>query len=92
MAKQKQFHTIKVPMVGNSLDITGLCAFTRDITDTKRLEAQLLQAQKMEAVGILAGGISHDFNNLLQAILGYCQMLLLDKPDEDPDITKLQEN
>ena len=87
----RYLHTIKVPMVGNSLNINGLCAFSRDITETKRLEAQLMQAQKMEAVGILAGGISHDFNNILQAILGYCQMLLLDKSDKDPDLLKLQE-
>ena len=88
---ERHFHTIKVPMVGNALSVTGLCGFTRDITETKRLESQLLHAQKMEAVGILAGGISHDFNNLLQAILGYCQMLLLDKEEADPDVVKLQE-
>ncbi|MBI5638787.1 MAG: DUF3365 domain-containing protein [Nitrospirae bacterium] len=47
----------------------------RDITDRKKLEAQLLQAQKMEAVGHLAGGIAHDFNNILTAIIGYCNLL-----------------
>ena len=64
--------------------IVGTQAALRDVTERKGMEAQYLQAQKMESVGRLAGGVAHDFNNLLTVINGYSDMLLGDMGQDDP--------
>jgi PAS domain S-box-containing protein len=70
--------------------ILGYQGIIRDITERKRLEAQLQQAQKMEAIGTLAGGIAHDFNNLLMGIQGNVSLTLSDMDTSDPHYERLK--
>jgi two-component system cell cycle sensor histidine kinase/response regulator CckA len=68
-------------------------SFIHDITERKQLEERLLQAQKMEAIGRLAGGVAHDFNNMLTVILGYSELIKARLPHDDPlakDVLEIQ--
>ena len=64
--------------------IVNYVAVKRDISDHLRLTAQFHQAQKMEAVGLLAGGVAHDYNNMLTVILGYAELALIKVAPADP--------
>jgi PAS domain S-box-containing protein len=69
----------------------GVGAVILETTQYRQLEEQLLQAQKMEAVGRLAGGVAHDFNNMLTAILSYGDLLLTELPEQSPHRADVQE-
>lgn len=68
----------------------GMVVNLSDITERKRLEAQLQQAQKMEAIGTLAGGIAHDFNNILMGIQGRISLMLMDTHLSHPHFEQLR--
>ena len=76
--------TSKSPLRDENGQICGISGIATDITEHKRLEAQFRQAQKMGAVGRLAGGVAHDFNNLLTVINGYSSLLIARLSPEDP--------
>jgi two-component system, cell cycle sensor histidine kinase and response regulator CckA len=72
------------PLRDTSGKITHFLAIQRDITTRKRFEAQLFQSQKMETVGKLAGGVAHEFNSIMTAIIGQSEFLLDDLPAGSP--------
>ncbi len=75
---------VMVPLFDASGAFDGTIGLGEDITERKRSELALLQAQKMESLGVLAGGVAHDFNNLLVTILGNASLALLKLPADTP--------
>ncbi|OPY68162.1 MAG: Blue-light-activated protein [Syntrophorhabdaceae bacterium PtaU1.Bin034] len=69
------------PIRDESGAITNYVSVKRDVTEERRLEQQLVRAQKMEAIGTLASGIAHDFNNIVTAILGFTDLVIDDIPE-----------
>jgi len=87
------FQTIKLPLRLPGEEAVTMLGVATEITERKLLEEQLLQSQKMEAVGQLAGGVAHDFNNILTAIVGYSDLLaaeLGDNAQQREDIEEIR--
>lgn len=83
--------TKKIAITDESGEAQFLLGLSEDITERKNLEGQLYQSQKMEAIGQLAGGVAHDFNNMLGVILGRTEMLMDRVPTEEKLFRSLQE-
>lgn len=79
--KIHHFHIVKVPVLDEKRCIIGVLGTARDITELRNYQKQLLQSQKMESVGKLAGGVAHEINTPLGIILGYAQLLQDDVPE-----------
>ncbi|NOX32505.1 MAG: PAS domain S-box protein [Deltaproteobacteria bacterium] len=86
----KTYHISNSPIFHTDGSVSNLTVL-RDVSEFKKMEARLRQAQKMESIGTLAGGIAHDFNNILFPVIGHTEMLLEDVSEDSPFRASLNE-
>lgn len=89
--QRRVFESHVQPLRGSEGELIGVIGVALDITDRKHLADQLRQAQKMQAVGELAGGVAHDFNNLLMVVKGHAEMLLDRLPKSSPQRSNVEQ-
>ena len=85
--KSRYYHASYIPDIGPDGKVRGFSSMVEDITERKKMEEQLRQSQKMEAVGQLAGGIAHEFNNAMQVILNSAYFIQ-EKPEKSASVVK----
>ncbi len=80
-----------VPIINHGNEPDGYFSLKRDVSNQKKLEKQLINAQKMEAIGTLAGGIAHDFNNILTAIIGFSEIVKYELEQKKFECSRINE-
>ncbi|AKJ64651.1 PAS domain S-box protein [Kiritimatiella glycovorans] len=81
-----EWEVVATPVFDRAGEVSGMVAVGEDVTEKRELEEQYRQAQKMEAIGRIASGVAHDFNNILQSITGYTELARSQAADRDPDL------
>ena len=82
--KTRNYRVVSSPLINSQGEVTAAIELVEDITDRLNLQAQLIQSQKMESVGRLAGGVAHDYNNISSIIIGFSELALEKVEQSDP--------
>ena len=82
--KMRNYRIVSSPLINSQGEVTAAIELVEDITDSMNLQAQLIQAQRMESVGRLAGGVAHDYNNISSIIIGFSELVLEEIEQNDP--------